>query len=70
MEVVMSVGKLAVILFIVASVVFAGTGLLVVTSVPSLYDGGMQLIPYVVLGGFALAALASVIVANQILKPN
>jgi hypothetical protein len=65
----MSVWKLAVILFIIASVVFAGAGVLVVTSVPALYDGGMKLIPVVSLAGFAVAAIASILVARQILKP-
>jgi hypothetical protein len=65
----MSVWKLAVIMFIITSVVFAGAGVLIVTSVPALYDAGMKLIPMASLAGFAIAAVVSIIVARQLVKP-
>ncbi len=65
----MSFWKLALIIFIITSVVFSGAGVALITSVPALYDGGMKFIPIAALGGFALAAVVSVFIARQILKP-
>jgi hypothetical protein len=50
-------------------VVFAGMGMILITSVPQLYDQAMRLIPLVAAGGFTLAAVISYVVAKAILKP-
>lgn len=61
--------KLAIVIFIILSVVFAGMGMILITSVPQLYDQAMRLIPLVAAGGFTLAAVISYVVAKAILKP-
>jgi hypothetical protein len=61
--------KLAIVIFIMLSVVFAGAGVIVITSVPKLYDQAMRLIPMIAAAGFALAAVISYFVARAILNP-
>lgn len=63
----MSVWKLASILFVMTSVVFAGIGVLVIISIPALYDSGMRFIPAVVVAGFILASIASMMIAKRII---
>ena len=59
--------KLAAILHMLVATVLTGIMLIVVVSVPSLYDQAMRLIPWLVLAGFAAAVPVSVWAAKAIL---
>lgn len=65
----MPVWKLAIIIFIMLSVVFAGAGVIAVLTMPGLADQAMRLIPLVAGGGFVLSAIVSLFVAKQIVGP-
>lgn len=65
----MSTWKLAVLIWVISGVVFAGAGLAVIVSVPSLYDNALKLIPVVAAAGFAVAAVVSMVVAKKLNAP-
>jgi hypothetical protein len=58
--------KVAIIIWMVLGPTLAGCALVVVVTVPSLYDQGMKLIPLVVLAGLIIAAPISAIIAKQL----
>lgn len=62
--------RLAMILWTLVGTTLAGCFILVVVSVPGLFDQGMQLIPLVVVAGFVVAIPISVLVARAITQPK
>jgi len=60
--------RLAAILFMMAAPVLAGIAVIVITSIPSLYDQGMRLIPWAVVAAVLLAIPVSRLGARQIRK--
>jgi hypothetical protein len=62
----MATWKLAVLVFIISSVVFAGALVVAIVSVPALYDRAMSLIPGAAIVGFAAAAVFSFFVARSL----
>jgi hypothetical protein len=59
--------KVAVIIWMILGPTLAGSALVVVVTVPSLYDQGMRLIPLVALAGLIVAAPLSVMIAKRIM---
>jgi hypothetical protein len=59
--------KIAVLVWLMLGVTFAGAALTVVLAVPSLSAGAMKLLPIVSLVGFVVAIPASIYVAKKIL---
>ena len=59
--------RLATILWSLIGTTLAGTFVLGVVAVPSLYDQGMRLIPWAVAAGFAAGVPVAVIVARAII---
>ena len=62
----MSNWKLALIIWLMASVTIAGAGLTVIVATPSLANQAMTLIPIVTLAGFVVAYFVSLVIAKQI----
>lgn len=58
--------KIAVLVWIMLGTALAGSLVLVVLTVPSLYDQGLKLIPYAAAAGFILAAPLAALVARKI----
>lgn len=54
------------LIHLLAGTVLAGVLIIVVVSVPALYDLGMQTIPVAVLAGFALAIPVAYLIARAI----
>ena len=59
--------KIATLVWIVLGTTLAGSALMVVVSIPSLYDQGMRLIPYAVAAGFVVAVPLSVWIASKMM---
>lgn len=59
--------KVALLMWLILGTTVAGIAVLVVVSVPSLYDQGMKLIPIAAIGGFVLAIPISFYVAKQVM---
>jgi hypothetical protein len=59
--------KLASLIWIVLGATVAGSLVVVIVSVPSLYDNGMKLIPIVAIAGFVIAIPLAVWIARQIM---
>lgn len=62
----MSTWKLALIIWVIAGITVAGTGVLAVVATPQLAAQSATLIPIVALAGFVIAFIASWFVAKQI----
>jgi hypothetical protein len=60
--------RLAIILWALIGTTLAGTFILGVVSVPSLYDQGMRLIPWAAIAGFVVAIPAAAILARGIVR--
>ncbi|MBK5961006.1 hypothetical protein CCR97_22780 [Rhodoplanes elegans] len=58
--------KIAVLVWMVLGITLAGTLVVAVVSVPSLYDQGMRLIPIVAAAGFVVAIPFAVLIAKKI----
>lgn len=58
--------QLGLVIWLITGVVLAGSGVLVVVTVPSLADQGARLIPMVAGAGFVLALIASFVIAGRI----
>ncbi|MBA4132485.1 MAG: hypothetical protein C0519_13810 [Hyphomicrobium sp.] len=59
--------KLAVLMWIVTGIVFAGVFGLVVLATPALSNEAAELLPWAALAGFIVAIPASVVIARKIL---
>lgn len=58
--------RLAVLMWALVGTTLAGIFVLVIVTVPSLYDQGMRLIPYAVGAGFLLGVPIAVLIARRI----
>lgn len=58
--------KVALLVWIVLGSTLAGIAVVVITSIPNLYDQGFTLIPWGAAGGFVLAIPFSFIIAKQL----
>lgn len=58
--------QIALVIWLVTGVTIAGTGLLVIVSIPALYDDGVRLIPWVTGISFVIALFVSWVIAKQI----
>ncbi|RAI41121.1 hypothetical protein [Rhodoplanes roseus] len=58
--------KLAVLIWMMLGITLAGALVVVVVSIPSLYNQGMSLIPIVAAVGFVLAVPAAILIARKI----
>lgn len=62
----MSNWGLGLVIWLMTSVVFAGIGVTVILATPSLSDNAVKLFPMVVGGGFALAFVVALVIANHL----
>ncbi|KAB2918994.1 MAG: hypothetical protein F9K29_07165 [Hyphomicrobiaceae bacterium] len=61
--------KVAAVVWLMLGTVLAGVAMVVIVSVPSLYDQGFKYIPYLCGGGFAVAIPLSLLVAWLMTRP-
>lgn len=58
--------RLAVLVWMMLATALAGAAVMVVVAVPSLYDNGMRLIPWVAAAGAIVAIPFAVVIAKKI----